>query len=458
MFCRAVCGVSSDLNNEFYMSPQLLFWIPAALRFIICLAGAGVIWFFFGITAGLVMGLLGLGVLAFTQLHYLYRLSRWLDNPVHAKLPDGWGAWTDIFARLYRMRRDDERNQIELAEWLARFRQAMSLLPDGVVIMDDVLFLEWCNPAAQKHLGLQLERDKGMRVTNLIRNPAFIDYIILGRYEQPLVLSVKDRKLIVQIIPFENRRQILVTHDATESERIDMMRRDFIANASHELRTPLTVINGFLEIALAQPNLDPQIRTSHLKLMTEQGQRMQNLIGDMLTLTRLESVDYPMRSEPVVVKPLLEGILEEARALSAGKHRITLQVDGPNLHGSADELRSAFSNLVSNAVRYTPQDGSIQLSWERRANGAQFVVRDTGIGISQEHIARLTERFYRVDKSRSRETQGTGLGLAIVRHVLLRHHATLGVESVPDKGSTFTVSFPVNLLQEEFVPVAQRDA
>jgi len=258
----------------------------------------------------------------------------------------------------------------------------------------------------------------------------------------------------VQIIPFENRRQILVTHDATESERIDMMRRDFIANASHELRTPLTVINGFLEIALAQPNLDTDVRTAHLKLMTEQGQRMQNLIGDMLTLTRLESVDYPLRSERVHVRPLLDGILEEAKALSSGKHQITLEADGPDLQGNVDELRSAFSNLVSNAVRYTPQDGSIKLYWERKPDGgAQFVVRDNGIGISQEHISRLTERFYRVDKSRSRETQGTGLGLAIVRHVLLRHRATLGVESMPEKGSTFTVSFPANVLIEEFVPV-----
>src|SRR5690606_23725284 len=176
-------------------------------------------------------------------------------------------------------------------------RQAMSLLPDGVAIMDDVLFLEWCNPAAEKHLGLSNTRDKGMRVTNLIRDPLFIDYIILGHYEQPLTLTIRERKLIVQIIPFENRRQILVTHDVTETERIDMMRRDFIANASHELRTPLTVINGFLEIAQGQPDLEHTVRMGHLKLMIEQGQRMQNLIEDMLTLTRLESIDYPLRTE-----------------------------------------------------------------------------------------------------------------------------------------------------------------
>ena len=426
------------------MNPQLLFWVPAALRALLFAAAAGVVWWLAGIVAALLLAFIGIALLAFTQLHYLYRLNTWLDNPDQEKLPDGWGAWTDIFARLYRLRRDDEKNQAELTEWLARFRQAMHLLPDGVVIMDDVLFLEWCNPAAQNHLGLELARDKGMRVTNLIRNPAFIDYIILGRYDQPLTLSLHGRKLIVHIIPFENRRQIVVTHDATESERIDMMRRDFIANASHELRTPLTVINGFLEIALAQPNLDPKVRQSHLQLMTEQGKRMQGLIGDMLTLTRLESIDYPMRPERVHIKPLLEGILEEANALSNGRHRITLAIDGPDLKGSVDELRSAFSNLVSNAVRYTPDGGEINLHWQQNDKGLVFSVQDNGIGIAAEDIARLTERFYRVDKGRSRETQGTGLGLAIVKHVLLRHHATLVIESKQEQGSRFMAVFPAS--------------
>jgi two-component system, OmpR family, phosphate regulon sensor histidine kinase PhoR len=424
------------------MNPRLLFWIPAALRFSLILLGAGILWYFFGQTVGLSSALIGLCVLLIAQLHYLYQLSDWLDHPATAKLPDGWGAWTDIFARLYKLRRDDEKNQAELSEWLARFRQAMSLLPDGVAIMDDVLFLEWCNPAAEKHLGLRLDRDKGMRVTNLVRSPAFIDYIILGRYEQPLTLSLRERKLIVQIIPFENRRQILVTHDATESERIEMMRRDFIANASHELRTPLTVINGFLEIACGQPNLDPQTRMAHLKLMTEQGQRMQNLVEDMLTLTRLESIEYPLRPERVNIRALLEQIAEETMALSAGKHQISLEVDGPDIKGSTEELRSAFGNLASNAVRYTPPQGTIALAWKMRESGPQFVVTDSGIGIRPEHISRLTERFYRVDKSRSRETQGTGLGLAIVKHVLLRHDASLAIDSMPEKGSTFTVRFP----------------
>jgi len=423
------------------MNPKLVFWVPAALRTAIILAGCALGGWMFGWVNGLILALIAMLALVFTQLSYLYQLSNWMDDPQSAKLPDGWGEWTNIFSRLYRMRREDEKNQAELTEWLARFRQAMHLLPDGVAIMDDVLFMEWCNPAAEKHLGLSNERDKGMRVTNLVRNPDFMDYIILGRYEQPLTISFRERKLIVHIIPFENRRQILVTHDATETERIEEMRRDFIANASHELRTPLTVIVGFLEIA-AQEGLDPATRAAHLKLMTEQGHRMQHLIEDMLTLSRLESVDYPMRPDPVDVGKLMDQLLREARALSAGKHEITMEVNGPDVLGSYEELHSAFGNLASNAVRYTPAGGKIHLAWKEYEGGVKFKVEDTGIGISPEHISRLTERFYRVDKSRSRETQGTGLGLAIVKHVLLRHGSTLQIKSEAGKGSTFIVCIP----------------
>ncbi|QGZ42261.1 two-component system phosphate regulon sensor histidine kinase PhoR [Pseudoduganella flava] len=423
------------------MNPKLLFWVPVALRLAFVAVGVGLLWWWFGPVTALWVALLAAGAMVLVQLHYLYELSGWLEDPKSSKLPDGWGEWTGVFSRLYRLRRDDEKNQAELTEWLARFRQAMHLLPDGVVIMDDVLFLEWCNPAAEEHLGLRHDRDKGMRVTNLVRSPDFMDYLILGRYDQPLTLSFRGRKLIVHIIPFENRRQILVTHDITETERTDMMRRDFIANASHELRTPLTVIVGFLEIA-ASEQLDAATRQAHLKLMMEQAYRMQHLIEDMLTLSRLESIDHPMRPERVDVHKLLDKVLRDAQALSAGKHEITLEVQGSDVMGSFDELYSAFGNLAANAVRYTPAGGAVHLSWDDTAAGVRFTVRDTGIGISPEHISRLTERFYRVDKSRSRETQGTGLGLAIVKHVLLRHNATLSIASEPGEGSTFTVNLP----------------
>jgi two-component system phosphate regulon sensor histidine kinase PhoR len=433
---------SADDARARSVHPHLLFWVPALLRLGLVFAAAGVCWWLFGLVTGLCVALAIMVGMLVVQLAYLHQLGEWLCHPHSSRLPDGWGAWTDVFARLYRLRRDDERNQDELAEWLARFRQAMHLLPEGVAIMDDVLLLEWCNPAAERHLGLTLDKDKGRRVTNLIRHPEFIDYIILGRYQQPLTLAFRGRKLVVQIIPFENRRQILVTHDATETERIEAMRRDFIANASHELRTPLTVIVGFLEIALADPGMIEATRTAHLTLMTEQAQRMQRLIGDMLTLSRLESDEYPLKRERVDMKALVEQVALDARALSNGRHEIEFSAEGPDLMGSTEELCSAFGNLATNAVRYTPAGGRILISWTRGEKDLRFAVADTGIGIDEQHISRLTERFYRVDKSRSRETQGTGLGLAIVKHVLLRHGGKLAITSEPGKGSVFTAVLP----------------
>ena len=424
------------------MSPKMLFWVPALLRMVIVFVLALVVGYFAGALWGAISVGVGLTVLIVLQLHYLFCLSLWLDHPESGKLPDGWGAWTEIFSRLYRMRREYEKNQLELTEWLARFRQAMMLLPDGVVIMDDMLFLEWCNPVAEQHLGLNLSTDKSMRITNLIRSPEFMDYIILGRFDKPLTVSHRERKLIVHIIKFENRRQILVTHDVTEHERIDRMRRDFIANASHELRTPLTVINGFLEINAMQPDIDKKTRSGHIKLMAEQGQRMQGLVEDMLTLSRLESVDFPLRLERIDMKNLMEQLISEMHGISVDKHTLLLVNEGPDLLGSLEELRSAFTNLASNAVRYTPVGGSITLSWTKGEHGPVFKVKDIGIGISPEHISRLTERFYRVNKSRSRETQGTGLGLAIVKHVVLRHKAQLSIDSVVGAGSTFSILFP----------------
>ncbi len=424
------------------MNPKVLFWVPAILRLGLVFVAAGIVWWMSGVVEALAFALAAVVIALFVQLRYLHELGEWLNDPHSSRLPDGWGAWTDVFARLYRLRREDERHQAEMAEWLARFREAMGLLPEGVAIMDDVLFLEWCNEAAERHLGLTMARDKGLRVTNLVRHPEFIDYVILGRYEQPLTLSFRGRKLECRIIPFENRRQILVTHDATDTERIEAMRRDFIANASHELRTPLTVIVGFLEIAMSDPGLDVATRTAHLKLMTEQAQRMQRLIGDMLTLSRLESDEFPLKRERVDMKAMLESVAAEAGALSGGRHQIDVAFDGPDVMGSLEELRSAFANLASNAVRYSPNGGTIKLAWTRGPDDLRFSVQDCGIGIEPIHISRLTERFYRVDKSRSRETQGTGLGLAIVKHVLLRHGGRLQISSVPGQGSMFTAVLP----------------
>ncbi|SFH65848.1 two-component system, OmpR family, phosphate regulon sensor histidine kinase PhoR [Collimonas sp. OK307] len=416
------------------------FWVPALLWFgLLSLVAAAVV-AICGAIIGLVFFSLSLALLLFLQMWSLYQIERWMDGPVGVRRPKIWGLWAHAFAALEDIRLEDERSRTEMAEWLARFRQAMSLLPDGVVIVDGVMHLEWCNPAAQSHLGLDLKRDEGRLLTNLIRSPDFVDYMLSGRFEQPLPFMHHDRKILVQLISFESRRQILVTHDVTQNEKTDTMRRDFIANASHELRTPLTVINGFLEHALSS-EMSEETRQRQLHLMAEQGQRMQRLVADMLTLTRLESLVQPPSSDTVRIKPLLSRIVEEARALSAGKHQITLQAQEIDLKGNHDELESAFANLLSNAVRYTPDGGRIDVSWGMENECASLVVVDDGIGIAEEHLSRLTERFYRVDKTRSRSTQGTGLGLAIVKHVLLRHRGRLEITSEYGKGSRFKVSF-----------------
>jgi two-component system phosphate regulon sensor histidine kinase PhoR len=254
--------------------------------------------------------------------------------------------------------------------------------------------------------------------------------------------------LEVRVIEVERTRLMVITRDITQREQIDAMRRDFIANVSHELRTPLTVVNGFMEMLLDEEHEDEATRRHHLRLMQEQAQRMSRLVEDLLTLSRLESSESSLVEEVVDVQALLREVADDARALSAGRHRVELKPGRAFLRGNRDELRSAFGNLVSNAIRYTPEGGTITLSWQSEADGGgRFEVQDTGIGVAPEHISRLTERFYRVDKSRSRETGGTGLGLAIVKHVLARHDARLEVRSEVGKGSTFAAVFPPSRIE-----------
>ena len=430
------------------MSPHVLFWIPAAIRLTLTWIGAGVLWYYYGPVVGLLAGFVVMTILVVMQLYFLSRLDIWLDNPNSNQSPGGWGAWAAIYDRLMQLHRDEEKSREELTEWLVRFRQAMALLPIGVVIADDVMFLEWCNPTAEKHLGISEKEDKGMRITNLVRNPDFINYLVLGRYGEPLQMTLNDRKLVLQVIPFENRQQIFITYDMTEQENIAKMRRDFVANASHELRTPLTVINGFLEVAEAQPDMDKATRFAHLQLMREQGERMQRLVDSMLQLNSLESPDTPIVHEPINMPELLQGVYVQASEVSNDRHDITLDMEaGPEtIYGSEDEIRTAFWNLVRNAVRYTPPGGKVNLTWKNTDAGPCFIVKDTGIGIAAEHIPRLTQRFYLVDKNRSRKERGSGLGLAIVRHALLRHKAELKIKSEVGAGSEFTAQFPNTVL------------
>jgi len=419
--------------------------LPAIVRLaVVGVFCAGTGWLF-GVRAGLWLAVACLSALYVGQLLYLAALGNWLERPSLATIPNGIGTWGEVFARLYRQQRASEIAQQRLIDNEERFRRTISALPDGIILIDASLQIEWCNPVAERHLAISLKRDQGLRLTNLVRDPTFVAYLGAARFEQPLLfspLTLPGATLSLAVVEFEPARSIVVTRDITQSERVDAMRRDFVANVSHELRTPLTVVKGFLEAMIdGGADLDPT-RLHHLNLMYEQGDRMHRLVEDLLALSRLESQQGPEVEEEVDAAQLVAEVADEARTLSGGRHRIVVETQPLRLRGSRDELRSAYGNLVSNAVRYTPVGGHITLRCLEQDGGIALQVQDTGIGVAPEHIPRLTERFYRVDKSRSRETGGTGLGLAIVKHVLIRHQGRLDIQSEVGRGSLFSAWFP----------------
>jgi two-component system phosphate regulon sensor histidine kinase PhoR len=407
---------------------------------------AGLFWAISGATAAL--GFLA-GIQALVMLRRLwqeYRLSRWLENPEQEAAPDATGTWGDIFYRLEKLQRRQHASRDQLASALGQFEHAAQAIPDGMVILDDGGRIEWCNPASSKYLGLDCERDRGQYLRYLLRQQNFLEFLDANDYSRRLIARSplnRTMTLSLQLIPFGKAKKLLIARDITELERVDAMRRDFVANVSHELRTPLTVVGGFVETLADHPQLPAPELARYMRVMEEHTRRMQRLLDDLLTLSRLESSENPPAEEQVDVPELLRSLEAEAQALSHGRHHIVVTAESPVwLAGSLQELHSAFGNLVSNAVRYTPDGGEIRLQWREDGDGARFSVTDTGEGIDPAHIPRLTERFYRVDRGRSRETGGTGLGLAIVKHVLTRHGARLEIQSTPGKGSTFTAVFP----------------
>jgi two-component system phosphate regulon sensor histidine kinase PhoR len=395
----------------------------------------------------LVLGVLAVVLALRVALHSLHLSSFriWLRKPELESLPRGRGVWEEALAELHRYLKRRDAEQESLAQALARFRAAARALPDGVVILDREQRIEWSNPTAAHHFGIDPRRDFGQPLVNLIRHPDFVAYLAAGDYAEPLVLRAsRDTTLELRVIEFGEERKLLNSRDVTAEERVDTMRRDFVANVSHELKTPVTVLSGFIEtLADESFTLSPTQRSRYLGMMAEQATRMQRLVEDLLTLSALESSAAPAEEQPIELGPLVERLAEEARALSGGRHRIEYSVEGQGrLLGSRGELHSAFSNMVSNAVRYTPEKGAVTLAWRLDDGRGVFSVTDSGIGIDPRHIPRLTERFYRVDSGRSRETGGTGLGLAIVKHALTRHQAALDVMSEPGRGSTFSAVFP----------------
>jgi two-component system phosphate regulon sensor histidine kinase PhoR len=423
------------------------YWLNTLLKLLAVAAPSLAIGLIFGPVWGLACACAGLSLLLATHIYFLHRLGKWLGTPSLDTLPQGRGVWEKVFAQLYHAVRRERRERDEIMHMLQRFRDATNVLPVGIVLLDSAQRVEWCNVSAAAHFSLDAERDRGISLTHLVRQPEFAAYLSEADPHEPVMLHPVHRpgdSLSIQLIPFAKDSRLLISHDITRIERIETMRRDFIANVSHELRTPLTVINGFLELLTQDAPDDPKEATRYQATMLEQSRRMMRLVEDLLTLSRLEVGDRPAIEETVDMQQLASTLADEARGLSGGSHQFRLEVAPGRLKGSGDELRSAFGNLISNAIRYTPPGGTITVRWAATPEHGAFSVADTGIGIGAEHIPRLTERFYRVDRSRSRETGGTGLGLAIVKHVLLRHQAALKIESEPGKGSTFFAEFPAS--------------
>jgi two-component system phosphate regulon sensor histidine kinase PhoR len=437
-----VSGTSNPRAPGTHRNGHLARTLAAFSLFILLALAAGAL---FGAAAGWAVLAVLLAGLALHHARHLKELERWAGSPPSEMIPEGSGLWVGAFTQIYHRQRAEIRQRRRLARALARSRQAGRALPYGVVILDADFRILWCNDSAESHFNIDADSDVRQPILNLARQPEFAQYASARDFSAPLELRTGREDglvLSVQFVPYEEQQWLLLSRDVTQAARLEMVRRDFVANVSHELRTPLTVLVGFLE-TLRERKADPERAGRFIDLMQEQGGRMQRILDDLLALSTLESAPEPPGEERVGISGLLRRIRSEAEALSGGRHRIVVEeTPGYDLLGSDAELVSAFANLASNAVRYTPAGGEVRLIWRAGAAGGTFSVEDTGIGIAREHIPRLTERFYRVDRGRSRETGGTGLGLAIVKHTLARHQATLEIESEPGKGSRFTARFP----------------
>ncbi len=385
------------------------------------------------------------------MIYNVYRLDHWLRHGAKGDPPEAPGVWGEIFREYYLIKQKEKRRKKRLAKILKQFRTTTRAMPDAAVVLNNSYEIEWINEASVSMLGFDSKRDVGQRVDNLLRQPEFVEYLRFGHFERAIRISSPvetGQMLSVRLVPFGKKQFLMVVLDVTENYRINQIRQDFVANTSHELRTPLTVLRGYLE-NMEEASGHELVRWKRpVEKMRKQADRMIRIVDDMLFLSEVEKSDCAGLTETVDVPTLLSVIMEEARALAeqqqCGDQEIILEADDNLLMtGEERELHAAFSNLVFNAVKYTPNEGRIHVTWEDSEQGPIFEVEDSGLGIPAHHLPRLTERFYRVDKGRSREKGGTGLGLAIVRHVINRHEAEFSIKSQSGVGSTFTIDFPV---------------
>ena len=407
----------------------------------------------FGPTLGIAAGIAVLAIpLIYSYINLAHLLKYTVDDSIETMpLPSGY--FEDALSRLQRLVRNLKQRILSVEKQHNRFIEAFQASPNGILMLDDEDQIEWCNAIAERFFGLNFKRDVLQRINFLIRRPEFVQYLYKRQFDEPLLLermgSAANLSLMLQAFPFGGNRHLLLIQDVTDLQKADAMRRDFVANVSHEMRTPITVLMGFLE-TIQSLELDKAQQDQYFEMMMSQAQRMKSLVEDLLTLANLEANSLPAPMQNIQMQTVMALLKNDAEALSQGCHTFNFEIATErNLLGEEREILSAFGNLVSNAIRYTPDIGSISAIWRinEREEG-EFAVTDTGPGIASEHLPRLTERFYRVDRSRSRDTGGTGLGLAIVKHIASRHQAQLIIESTSGKGSTFTLRFPKERLTD----------
>jgi len=373
----------------------------------------------------------------------LLQLSWWLWVDRSMTPPPGHGSWEPLLYGLHQMQLRNKKRRRELGSLIKRFRSGAESLPDAVVLTTEEGVIFWCNGLAQQLLGLRWPDDNGQNILNLLRYPEFTQYLKQQTFTKPLNLVLNNgRHLEIRVMPYSEQQLLMVARDVTQMHQLEGARRNFFANVSHELRTPLTVLQGYLEM-MQEQTLAGATREKALHTMREQTSRMEGLVKQLLTLSKIEASPIHTLNEVIDVPMMLRVVEREAQTLSQQRQTLEFYVDSSlKVLGSDEQMRSAISNLVYNAVNHTPPATHIIVSWQRVANGVEFSVEDNGPGIAAEHIPRLTERFYRVDKARSRQTGGSGLGLAIVKHAVNHHDSRLEITSEPGKGTRFSFTLP----------------
>ncbi|QOW50996.1 MULTISPECIES: phosphate regulon sensor histidine kinase PhoR [unclassified Acinetobacter] len=380
------------------------------------------------------------------QMRSLYLVNEWISNRPYDVPPNLDGIWGALLFNVYRAQRQERIVQAEMVGLIDRAQSSLVALAEAVVLIDELHQIEWWNPAAEKLLGIQ-QLDQGRNILSILRQPSFIEYftnIDLAPDGLKMKSSVlEDHYVQVKLTRFGRESRLLVAYDVTRMHNLEQMRKDFVDNISHELRTPLTVLSGYIETFTDQEDLNPRWKRA-FDQMQSQTRRMNALVNDLLLLSRLENDKKVAKNQIIEMPSLMNQLYDDAHAYNVDYgHTLNLEIDSHcDLIGSDMELASAFSNLITNAIKYTPKGGTVTIGWHDDGTHGYFTVEDTGIGIDPKHLPRLTERFYRVDSARSRQTGGTGLGLAIVKHVLMQHQAHLEIESKENRGSLFKVVFP----------------